>query len=420
MREDIKERIEVMKSGKVPDGYKRTQFGIIPNEWEVYPIKELCEVKNKKYNPKETRENVDCIELENIVQGYGMLKGFCNGAEQESIKNVFDRGDVLYGKLRPYLKKYYLPFKSGVCSSEIWVLGVKSIVIPEYLYYIVQTEKFNTYAKLSCCGSKMPRADWDYIKQVTFAIPEKVEQVKIVSFLSMYDKKLNLINSLHHEKSKYKQWILHRCFMSNEMKCRGWKPVKLSELMKEKNEKKGNRNLEICSVAVKKGVISQEQHMGRSYAAEDTSKYSLVSYGDLIYTKSPTGDFPYGIVKQSLQLQDVAVSPLYGVFKPMSVEVGYIIHSFFQDRCNSYNYLHSIVQKGAKNTINISNKTFLSKRIMFPVNNREVSIVSQMLKGVDEEINLLEKQMEEIKQEKKALIQLLLTGKGRLKVIEEN
>ncbi|MEG2013627.1 MAG: restriction endonuclease subunit S [Anaerovoracaceae bacterium] len=136
----------------------------------------------------------------------------------------------------------------------------------------------------------------------------------------------------------------------------------------------------------------------------------MVSYGDVIYTKSPTGDFPYGIVKQSQLSNDVAVSPLYGVYKPVSYGLGYMLHCYFQYPVNTNNYLTPIVQKGAKNTINIANETFISNSLYLPTDIKEQTAIAEILSTADREIELLQKNLAEEKQKKKALMQLLLTG----------
>ncbi len=100
-----------------------------------------------------------------------------------------------------------------------------------------------------------------------------------------------------------------------------WKKMHLSELLTERNERNTNLH-QVFSVSVSQGLVNQVGYLGRSFAAKDTSKYNVVHYGDLVYTKSPTGSFPYGIVKQSLNRENVAVSPLYGVFEPNSLAVG--------------------------------------------------------------------------------------------------
>lgn len=129
--------------------------------------------------------------------------------------------------------------------------------------------------------------------------------------------------------------------------------IKLCEVLSERKEKNVEQNLRICSVAVQKGVVDQVEHLGRSYAANDTSNYSVAHYGDIIYTKSPTGDFLYGIVKQNLLQETVAVSPLYGVFTPLTFGLGYFLHTYFQSAICARNYLLPIVQKGAKTQLTL-------------------------------------------------------------------
>ena len=151
----------------------------------------------------------------------------------------------------------------------------------------------------------------------------------------------------------------------------------MSELLVEYR----NRNtsgLRVCSVAVNKGVVDQIEHLGRSFSAADTSNYGRVKPGDVVYTKSPTGSFPYGIVKQSFMKEDVAVSPLYGVYTPRSRDIGYLLHTYFEQHQNTNNYIRTLAQKGAKNTINISTAHFLDKSIMFTINEGNIAFLANM------------------------------------------
>src|SRR5690606_15428732 len=143
---------------------------------------------------------------------------------------------------------------------------------------------------------------------------------------------------------------------------------------------------EVYSVSVHKGLINQIEHLGRSFAAESTDHYNLVRPWDVVYTKSPTGDFPYGIIKQSRVDKNVIVSPLYGVFTPETSELGYMLNIYFESKINVYNYLHPIIQKGAKNTINITNGTFLSKVLKLPVSQKEQKQIGKFLRVIDEKI----------------------------------
>jgi type I restriction enzyme S subunit len=100
---------------------------------------------------------------------------------QKSIKNFFNSGDVLFGKLRPYLKKYYLADFDGVCSSEIWVLK-SSILDSNYLYAFVQSNSFISLTEISS-GSKMPRADWNLVSSSSIVYPPNPDERKKIGEL---------------------------------------------------------------------------------------------------------------------------------------------------------------------------------------------------------------------------------------------
>ena len=160
-------------------------------------MKKLGEIstnKSKKYNPNNETNFIKCIELEHLSSETGQLLGFVDGSQSGSIKNVFQKGDVLFGKLRPYLKKYYQPNFDGVCSSEIWVLNGKEI-LNDFLYYLIQTNSFVDLANQSS-GSKMPRADWSILENGLFSFPNSEEQQKIASFLSLIDERIQTQNKI--------------------------------------------------------------------------------------------------------------------------------------------------------------------------------------------------------------------------------
>jgi type I restriction enzyme S subunit len=188
-----------------------------------------------------------------------------------------------------------------------------------------------------------------------------------------------------------------------------WVKRKLTNVLIEHNFRSTGKE-EVFSVSVHKGVINQILHLGRSFSASSTHNYKLVLPGDIIYTKSPTGDFPYGIIKQSKVTIPVIVSPLYGVFSPETHALGYILDSYFESAANTFNYLSSIVQKGAKNTINITNEVFLSKCLYLPLDKDEQQKIADCLSSLDDLIFAQTKRLELLKKHKKGLMQVLFPG----------
>ena len=171
----------------------KLRFKEFKDNWKYYTFEEIISSKSNTYNPQKNMKDYKCIELEHINQEDGTINGYTSSKEQKSSKNFFSEGSILFGKLRPYLKKYWLASFSGVCSSEILVLNSKDIEIinNKFIFYLVQIHYFIELCKLST-GSKMPRADWSYIKEQSIAIPTVEEQEKISKMLSLLDKKIEL------------------------------------------------------------------------------------------------------------------------------------------------------------------------------------------------------------------------------------
>ena len=166
-----------------------------------------------------------------------------------------------------------------------------------------------------------------------------------------------------------------------------WQKKELRKVLQERNEK-NTKGYEVCSVSVTQGVVNQIEYLGRSFAAKDTLHYNVVKYGDIVYTKSPTGDFPYGIVKRSNIRYNVAVSPLYGVYEPVNDNIGIILHFYFMQPSNALNYLHRLIQKGAKNTISITNGRFLENTIPLPNSSEETKRLAWLLTAIQNKMVL--------------------------------
>ena len=209
-------------------------------------------------------------------------------------------------------------------------------------------------------GGNREGLNFEQIRSIKFFIPSFREQSKIASLLSLLEERIATQNKIIEDLKKLKVAITQKI-----SKDKSNKKVLLSELLTERCEK--NKDLyPVHSVSVSEGIINQIDYLGRSFAANDISNYNVVCYGDIVYTKSPTGDFPYGIVKMNSINAKVSVSPLYGVYHPSSEYVGIYLHNYFSNSLNAKNYLHKLIQKGAKNTINITNKRFLENEISLP------------------------------------------------------
>ncbi len=388
------------------------RFPEFEEKWELRKFGEIVTNKSKKYNPSNATNSIKCIELEHIVGDSGQLLGFIDGSQSGSIKNVFEKGDVLFGKLRPYLRKYlHAPF-DGVCSSEIWVLqGID--ISNDFLYRIIQTDRFIDLANQSS-GSKMPRADWNIIENSRFFIPSRKEQHKISTLLSLVDLRIRTQSKIIQRLESSMQGLTENLFKrkirfknENGDDFPDWEIKKLGEVCEEhqlKNSKK--KNNEVFSVAKHKGVINQIEHLGRSFSAKNIAHYKLIFPGDLVYTKSPTSDFLFGIIKQNRTGRIGVVSPLYCVFSPKTFSLGYLIHEYFRSSVNTYNYLNPLVQKGAKNTMNINNNDFLNGAgLVLPFCEKEQARIANFLSSITQRIETEKAILDQLEKQKKYLLQ---------------
>ena len=120
----------------------------------------------------------------------GRLAGSTATSTQSSLKSVFRADDVLFGKLRAYLRKYWLANRDGVCSTEIWALvGNRRLVTPEFLFQMVKADSFIEVTS-TAYGTHMPRSDWNVVKNYEAAIPALEEQTAIAAVLSDMDAEL--------------------------------------------------------------------------------------------------------------------------------------------------------------------------------------------------------------------------------------
>ena len=418
MTPEVKERIEQIRHGNVPDGYKKTRKGTIPDQWQVRQIRDVATISSgstpNRENPQYWGGDIPWVTTGELESGTvtSTREMISKKALEETSLKIYPAGTLLmamYGQGKTRGTTAMLGIDATInqaCAAITVEQGSK-----EYLFYLLQSA-YADIRKLSNTGNQ-ENLNAEIIRTFPVIYAPIDEQQQIADILSEQDKYIELKENLLAEKQRQKKYLMQQ-LLTGKKRLPGfdgeWRNVKLNEVLVERKEKNATQDHRICSVAVQKGVVDQIEHLGRSYAAADTSNYGVAHYGDIIYTKSPTGDFPYGIIKQSQMTEEVAVSPLYGIYEPVCYEMGYLLHTYFSYATNCSNYLLPIIQKGAKNTINITNDVFVSNKLYLPMEQGEQKALAEIFITADNEIDLLHQSIEQEKQKKKALMQLLLTG----------
>lgn len=190
-----------------------------------------------------------------------------------------------------------------------------------------------------------------------------------------------------------------------------WAHEQLSSVLKE-HKVKNIAGREVFSVSMVSGIVNQIEHLGRSFAAADTSHYNIGHRFDVVYTKSPLKAFPFGIVKQCKFNGEVALSPLYGVFTPKNQHVGLMIEAYFEAPERAQAFLSPLCQKGAKNTLQITNATFLSGRMPLPKEEGEQQKIAECLDSAGALIEAQVRKVDALRAHKNGLMQQLFPQEG--------
>lgn len=368
-------------------------------EWTYTKYGDVISIKSRK-SSNNIALDYKCIEMENIQQETGKILGYVDISKQKSIKNLFNKGDVLFGKLRPYLKKFARPNFDGACSSEIWVLSSKSkALINDYLYLLVQSSQFQEYANNST-GSKMPRADWSFIAEKDLILPPLPEQKKIAEILSTWDEAIETNKKLLKSIEEYRAKQLKNCFIKMESTI---VPMSLEKLENNgfiklgrgrvisKDEMKSSKGLfPVYSSSIKNNGLMG--YIDEYLFDEEMITWSVDGGGNFFYRDKHK--FSVTNVSGFMRIIDENIRPYFLV--------------------SQLQYLHSKLVFDYQTKAHPSVIRSLYK-VQIPTLNEQTRFES-LFKSIDKQIEKINQYINELQRQKQGLMQRLLTGKVRVKL----
>jgi type I restriction enzyme S subunit len=379
------------------------RFTGFEEEWIEKQLSEIVEVKSEKYNPEKETNIIKCLELEHLAaDGAGELLGYIDGSCSGSIKNRFKKNDILFGKLRPYLKKYLKAPFDGVCSSEIWVLKGKTIS-NDYLYCLVQTNNFIDLVNISS-GSKMPRADWSVVANGNFFIPSLPEQQKIASFLTAVDERIQQLTRKKKLLEQYKKGVMQKIF-SREIRFKDdkgknfpdWEVKFAKDIFKNHTNKNHNGDLPILAATQDKGVVYRDSiDIKIQSSQESINTYKIVEIGDFVISlRSFQGGIEYSKVYG-------ICSPAYTVLKP-KIEISNEFFRYYFKRESFIQQLSSTVI-GIRDGKQISYEPFSGLKLLFPTV-KEQEKIGSFITAFENKIELVNTQLQKTQAWKNGLLQ---------------
>jgi type I restriction enzyme S subunit len=186
----------------------QTRLPGFSGEWSELEFGEIASIRNAKVVASSVPSGTQCVELESIGgEGSGRLL-MSTDATGMSSKYSFKKGDVLFGRLRAYLRKYWHATFDGICSTEIWPLVARDMrLCGAFLHLLVQTDDFVNAAGVSY-GTHMPRSDWTVLKKLVVRLPPLPEQTAIAAVLSDMDAELAALEARRDKTRDLKQAMM--------------------------------------------------------------------------------------------------------------------------------------------------------------------------------------------------------------------
>jgi type I restriction enzyme, S subunit len=403
-------------------------LGDVPQHWEVKRLKFSAQLSSMKVLSKESSLNY--IGMENIESSTG--KYITTKSETEGLANYFNKGDILFGKLRPYLAKVYLAKNEGICSTEFLVYKAENDIHNSYLHFLMLSPEFINLIDSSTYGSKMPRANSEFIGNQLITIPPLAEQTAIAAYL---DEKTTQLDTAIAQKQhmiallkERRQILIHRAVTqgldpSVKMKKSGvewigdvpehWEVKRAKFLFDEIDERSKTGEEELLSVSHMTGVTPRSEKNVSMFMAEDYTGSKLCQKGDLIFNIMWAWMGALGISDRT-----GIVSPSYAIYRQKE---GSFNSWYLEQLLGDTNYVahYNRVSTGLHSSrLRFYSTMFFDMKIGFPSleeQNRIVDFLKINVEKIDTALTLKEQEIVKLKEYKSTLINSAVTGKIRVK-----
>ncbi|MBA2868938.1 restriction endonuclease subunit S [Methanococcus maripaludis] len=403
--------------GGIPEGYKETKIGVIPEYWDVKSFKEVSKIvgggtpdtENMDFwngnirwcTPTDISKNsAKFIEkTEKTISELGLKNSSATILPPNTVL-MCSRATIGEKSISKYEITTNQGFKSFICNNSLNF---------EYLYYLIDILKKEFIKRAN--GTTFIEISKKDVEKIQMPLPPAKEQQKIAEILSTWDKSIEKLENLISKKIETKKGLMQNLLTGNvrfsEFESE-WKEVKLGDILKERNDV-GYLDLELLAITMKNGVIKRSELDLKDNSSENKSKYKRILPGDIGYN---TMRMWQGV--SGLSNYEGIVSPAYTIVTPKKDVSGEYIAYLFKTS-NMINLFHRYSQGLVNDTLNLKYKNFKIINAIIPKSIEEQEKIASVLSTQDKEIELLKQKLELVNTQKKGLMQNLLTGKIRVK-----
>ena len=419
MTPNIKHRIEQIRREEVPEGYKKTKHGVLPNEWTVLRVGECLQrvempVKiqpNQLYTQIGIRSHGKGLFYKEPVTGAALGNKSVFWIEPDCfIVNIVFAWEQAIGKTTQA--------EVGMIASHRFPMyrPIDNKVDINYLIAFFLTKRGTDVLEAASPGGagRNKTLGQDRFSKSMVVLPPIEEQQKIAAILTTQDKVIELKEKLLAEKQRQKKYLMQVLLTGKKRLPRfsgEWKVNRLRNIATRHTKRNTIGNTNALTISAQYGLINQAEFFNKAVASDDKSNYFLLEKGDFAYNKSYSNGYPFGAIKRLTRYEVGIVSPLYICFRIKEGSVsGEYLEQYFEAGLMNHE-IQAFAQEGARNhgLLNIAVDDFFNSKILLP-SPEEQTAIAEIFSTADREIDLLRQDIEQEKQKKKALMQLLLTG----------
>lgn len=402
-----------------PNGYKKTAIGIIPMDWEVNKLFEICNFTNGKGHEQiiDTSGKYILVNSKFVsTQGVIFKNIDTNLCPLKKNDIAIVMSDVPDGKA---IAKCFYVDKDDLYSlnQRVGNIRVKSIADSKFIYYQLDRNKY--YLKFDD-GIKQTNLRKDEVLNCPILFPPLPEQQKITEILSTWDDAIakckETINSIQDRNKGLAQQLLTGKKRLNGFRDK-WEVKSIRELFTQiKIVNDGEIGHSIMTISAKTGFVRQQDKFDRIIAGDSLKKYTQLKKYDFAYNKGNSKTYPMGCIYQLLNDESALVPFVYICFEPKSI-IEPSFYKFWFSEKGLDNQLKKIITSGARGDglLNVNSNDFFNLKIPF-LEKKEQTAIAQVLETADQELKSYETKLEALQLQKKGLMQQLLTGKIRVNV----
>lgn len=401
---------------------------MVPNGWKKFLINEIClSIVPGRNKPKTFDGNIPWVTTPEINGRYLPSVLQVNYISDEAVKEVGAKvvpaGAVIMSAVGE-LGVVAIAKQPLVINQQLHAFVCTDVINNEYLAYWLETQK--PYMESVASKTTILYLNKANCESIPVLAPILPEQEKIAQILSTWDQAISateklLKNSQQQKKALMQQLLTgkKRLLDENGKKFSSqWHQIKLSDCFERVTLKNNGKSTNVVTISAQHGLVKQEDFFKKTVASEILDDYFLLQKGQFAYNKSYSNGYPMGAIKRLNKYDNGVVTTLYICFEITNHNES---HSDFWEHYFESGILNKglsqIAHEGgrAHGLLNVKPSDFFDLKVNIPSYLEQKKIASVLTKA-DQEIETLQKKLDCLKQEKKALMQQLLTGKKRVKV----